>query len=87
MYTRAIVGEIINEWVGNTIDVTEVTADTVLTKDAEGEKTTLEEKGAIGSISETVSRVACDTVEVALLWIIVTPTVDIGVMVLLSDRG
>lgn len=87
MYRGAIVGEIINEWVGNTIDVTEVTADTVLTKDAEGEKTTLEEKGAIRSISETVSRVACKTVEVVLLWIIGIPTVDIGVTVLLSERG
>ena len=54
MYAGAIVGVIINEWVGNTIDVTEVTADIVLTKDAEGEKTALEEKGAIRSISETV---------------------------------
>ena len=80
-------GEIIYKWVGRTIDVAVVTADTVLTKDAEGEKTALEEKGAIRSISETVSRVTCETVNVLLLWIISTPTVDIGVMVLLSERG
>lgn len=80
-------GETINEWVGNTIDVTAVTADAVLTKDAEVEKTVLEEKGAIRSISETVSRVACETVKVVLLLIVSIPTVDIGVMVLLSERG
>ena len=87
MYTGPIVGEIINEWVGNTIDATAVTSDTVLTKDAEGEKTALEEKGAIRSISETISRVACERVKVVLLWIIGIRTVDIGVMVLLSERS
>lgn len=86
-------GEVTNEWAGNKVDVTGVTADTVLTpntKDAEEEKAALDE-GAIGSISETVLKVTCETVKVVLLLIIGIPTVinislDIGVTILLSER-